>query len=102
MSKLCRDLLEESPQLVFSHTLKVNLPKEHCNRAFLFGNLFFFFNVVDAYHLEINFCVSIVRSRRAGRGSWCWQLRAAQLVLEEACGDAAQLFGNDEVKIVAL
>ena len=70
--------------------------------AFFFFFFFFFLNVVDAYHLEITFCVSIVRSRRAGRGSWCWQLRAARLVLEEVCGDAAQLFGKDEVKIVAL
>lgn len=42
------------------------------------------FYVVDAYHLEINFCISIVCIHQAGGGGpWCWQLRAVQFVFEE-------------------
>lgn len=66
MSKLCHcNLLEKSPRFLFSQALKVNLSKEHCNCEFLFGSLFCF--VVDAYHLEINFCISTVCIHTAGK-----------------------------------
>lgn len=60
--------LRPSPRFLFS--LKVNLSKEHCKCAFLFGSLL----RSRSISLEVHFCVSIVCVHRAGRrplvGSW--------------------------------
>lgn len=113
MSKLCHCvLLDKSPRFLFSPALKVNLSKEHCNFAFVFGSLFFmlFKHII----WKLIFCISIVCIHRAGRGPWCWQLRAVQFVFEEVlhafislCDDvvqsgSSQFLKNDQVMIVAL
>lgn len=49
--------LKKSSQLLFRRALTVNLSKEHCTCAFLFGSL----SVVGAYHHRgISFCVIVV------------------------------------------